>query len=131
MQVEKLDENGYGSIKRLEDTADVLFCKRESLRAEVAEINMEKSKLKLDDARDRMTQKQDDAASSQKMAPDSEARPPTNQTMNFDVVKSKPYLSEDLFIDNENARGLNWTADIGRRIEYTGGQWAADIGGRV
>ena len=95
----------------------------------MADINMEKNKLKHDDPTDLrdqqsiglyITQKQDDAVSSEKMAPGSKASTPMNQAMKFDVVddlkKSKPYSSEDLFIDNENAQGLNWTADIDGRF---------------
>lgn len=135
IQVKKLDITGDVSIERLEDAADFLFCERESLRAEVADINMEKSKLHFDDDRERITQDKYDAVPSQNVAPGSEARPPTNQTMKFDIVDSlqnlKPYSSEAPIIDNENAQELNWTANNDGRFEYTEGQWKTDIGGSI
>lgn len=68
-QEEKVDGNRDGSIKRLEDTAGVLFCKGESLPAEVAETNMEKIKHKLDDVGDRMIHIQNHAVPPLKMIP--------------------------------------------------------------
>jgi len=83
--MKKLNAGRDASIKSLEDGAHLPFYKDESLQAEVVDINMEKNKLKLDDATDLrnqqlidpcITQKQGDAVSSLKMAPGSEVSPP-------------------------------------------------------
>lgn len=85
IQEKKLNAGRDASIKSLEDGAHLPFYKDESLQAEVVDINMSKSKLKLDDATDLrnqqlidpcITQKQGDAVSSLKMAPGSEVSPP-------------------------------------------------------
>lgn len=81
IQAKKLNADRDASIKRLEDGAHLSFSKVEILQAEVADINMEKSKLKLGDATDLRnqqfkTQKHDNAVSSLNMAPGS-ARPPS------------------------------------------------------
>ena len=78
IQEKKLDADIDGSIKGLEDVAYMPSSKRQTLQAEMADINMEKKKLKHDDPtdlRDRqsivlyITQKQDDVVSSLKSSP--------------------------------------------------------------